>query len=200
MHTRPATTKQQQRQGGALLTEILDYFDPAKPEADAAPAEVQERFGQTVPTVTAEGLTIGDIEVVGLFSKWIKYEQKNGNQVPLTQVQQGGKIKVPVGAKRIGTVTLGLNIDDTIYDVQNCTIRSDFVKTEGDTNHPDKFKLLYYFDVPATIAPGPHTFSIVEGYKTNTMSYDEVCWYEESARVQVEVTKKPVPPTFVIQK
>lgn len=185
-----------QASGKALVGEIIDFFDPDMQEANVAPAEVKERFGATVPLVATTGLSVGDIEVVGLYSKWVKYEKQN--QTPLTQIASGDIISVVLESKRAGSAIIGLKIDEGIYGMKGYNVRDDFIRPADSIEHEDKYRLWYVFKVPSTIAPGEHTFSVVEGYDVDDVHYaDEVCWYEESKQVPVTVTATAAPENIV---
>lgn len=171
---------------GEMIGSIVDFFDPDLPEANVAPEVVAERFGTTVPLVATTGLSVGDVTVVGLYSRWVKYEKQN--QIPLTQVQPGDNISVVIESKRAGTAILGLKIDEAIYDMRSFTVRDDLLRPAGSTENEDKYRSWYVFKVPTTITAGEHTFSIVEGYDVeDTETKDQVCWFEESAPAQVQV-------------
>lgn len=160
-------------------TAVIDYLDPAKPEANTAPAAVTDRFGTAIPTIAADGLTVGDLEVVGLYREWKRYEPQH--QVPLCgTLHTGDKISVPIKGLRPGNAYVGLKVDDTIYDTKHFDIRSDML------GHP----LEIWFTMPQ-VPPGTHRVCVVEGYKTNTMSYDtDPCWFDESATYGIEVRSR----------
>jgi hypothetical protein len=173
--------------GCALVSEVIDFFDPDLPEANVAPAEVEERFGATVPLVASTGLSVGDVTVVGMYKSWVKYERQN--QIPLTAITAGENISVILESARAGSAIIGLKIDGAVYDMKGFDVRDDMIRPAGSTEHEDKYRMWYVLEVPANIAPGEHTMSIVEGYDVPDVDYkDQVCWFEESASMRVTVT------------
>ena len=172
--------------GGALVSEIIDFFDPDLPESNIAPAEVEERFGSTVPLVASTGLSVGDVTVVGIYKSWVKYEKPK--QIPLTSIAAGENVSVILESVRAGSAIIGLKIDGEVYDMKGFNVRDDMIRPVGSTAHEDKYRMWYVMKVPGNLAAGEHTFSIVEGYDVPDIDYkDQVCWFEESAPVQVQV-------------
>jgi len=172
--------------GCALVSEIIDFFDPDLPEANVAPVAVKERFGATVPLVASTGLSIGDVTVVGMYKSWVKYERLK--QVYLTTIKAGDNISVILESARAGSAIIGLKIDGEVYDMKGFNVRDDMIRPVGSTAHEDKYRMWYVMKVPGNLAAGEHTFSIVEGYDVPDIDYkDQVCWFEESAPVQVQV-------------
>jgi hypothetical protein len=173
--------------GCALVSEVIDFFDPELPEKNIAPAEVEERFGATVPLVASTGLSVGDVTVVGIYKSWVKYEKSK--QIYLNTIAAGENVSVILESVRAGSAIIGLKIDGAVYDMKGLDVRDDMIRPAGSTAHEDTYRMWYVLKVPSTIAAGEHTFSVVEGYDVPDIDYkDQVCWFEESFPVQVTVT------------
>ena len=123
-----------------------------------------------LPAQDAQGMAVGDIEIFDVFSNLnhdLTFGPTDKDHVFLLLTHMKG-----------GNATLGIGVDGIVCP--ECTVHFDVMPSK-------KGKIIKYALPMPNITAGKHQITILEGWKTNTLSYDQIEWIESYGPVEIEV-------------